>query len=270
MLQIALLFCSLPSALAGDSPAATAASLTLSTNALTIELSSQHAGGVVGVWDRLAKRNLVLNASSPHPLIQAVYVNETQPTAPSDLTLKPDGAGGGVLVASFAGGASVSAVAKIVEERIEIVVSKISDGAKAIFDLHMFNVPVVMKSIAAGPVAALDESFAMAMLPVEPRWKTNVAVAEPSHLEYTPGYTPSFSGCNGSGGAILQARAWNLSAVTDGGLVGRGAGLWAGKRENLDAAIQSAQAKYNLPSPNIDGVWHKRNAKTGYSFRRIR
>lgn len=199
-----------------------------------------------------------------------VYVNETQPTAPSELTLNSDGAGGGVLVATFDGGASVSAVANVVDERIEIVVSKVSAGTKAIFDLHMFNVPVVMESVAAGPVAVLDTAFAMAMLPVEPRWKTNVAVAEPSRLAYTPGYTPYFSGCNGSSGAILQARAWNLSAVADGGLVGRGAGLWAGKRENLDAAIQSAQAKYNLPSPDIDGVWHKRNAKSGYAFRRSR
>ena len=107
------------------------------------------------------------------------------------------------------------------------------------------------------------------MLPIEPRWKTNVAVAEPAHLTYTPGYTPYFSGCNGTAGAILQARAWNLSSLAGGGLVGRGAGLWAGEREGLDAAIQSAQAKYSLPSPKIDGVWHKRNAKKGYRLRII-
>lgn len=202
--------------------------------------------------------------------MQVVYVNETRPTAPSDLTLNSDGAGGGALVATFDGGATVSAVAKVVDERIEITITKVSDGTKTIFDLHMFNVPVVMESIAAGPVAAMDATFAIAMLPMEPRWKTNVAMAEPSHTTYSPGYSPYFSGCNGSTGAILQARAWNLSTGADGGLVGRGAGLWAGKRENLDAAIQSAQAKYNLPTPNIDGVWHKRNAKAGYMFRRIR
>lgn len=121
-----------------------------------------------------------------------------------------------------------------------------------------------MSSVASGPAAAYDDSFAMIMLPHEPSWKTNVVAAAPGS-DYIIARSPNSAPCNATvSGVVLQGRAWNITGKAGGGLVGRGAGLWAGRRQDLDAAIQRGQARFNLPSPKIDGVWHKRNAKDGY------
>jgi hypothetical protein len=254
---IALLCCALAIPSGGGA-------LTLSTDALAIEFAAS-GGAVTAVRDLAGGRNLVLNRTVPHSLLAVVYANDSLPTAPATVTLTPSGSGGGgTLVANFASGATVTVVAAIAAGFIELSVSAVTAGSKPITDLHLLTVPVVLESVAAGPVAVFDSAFAMVMLPGDTGWQTSVAVAHPTAQLYSPGAPLYFSGCNGSAGAVLQARAWNLSAEVGGGFVGRSAAVWAGKRPGLDAAIQTAQAKFNLPSPKIDGVWHKRNAKPGY------
>ena len=238
--------------------------ITLATASVAIDVDGT-TGLVTGVWDLLGRRNIVLNGSVPIPLVAAVLgPNQTRPSRPTAFTYVAGHAMGGTITAVYDGGATVLVDVKVIDDSyIELSVAAITAGSKAITDLHIFNVPVVMERVAAGAVAAFDSAFALVMLPHEPGWQT-ATYATYSANSYSPGGPVHTVGCNGSAGTILQGNAWNLTGHPGGGFVGRGAALWGGKRDSLDAAIQKGQAMFGLPSPKIDGIWHKRNAHAGY------
>jgi hypothetical protein len=242
----------------------------LSTPAVTIEFDG--VTKVTAVKDRLSSRNLLYAVPTGHPgtLLSVVFgPEETIPAPPLSAGFTPatSGGGGGTIVALFSGGATVTVDATVDGDLVTLNVTDVAAGTKAITELHMFSVPVAMQSNAHGPGAVFDSAFALMMMPHEPDWRTSVYTAAPE-ARYLVGkpipWASSCNGDNGTTGVILQARAWNLTGKVDGALIGRGAALWAGKRSELDAAIQQSEKRFNLPCPMIDGVWAKRNAQAGY------
>lgn len=235
---------------------------TISTGQLDVAFSSQ--GELTAVTDTRGRRSVLLDGSR-HTLLGVVLANSTAVTAPSAVLYD---AASGLLRAEFRWfqpavylSVLVSTVAP--EGFVTMRIVELVSQPGQVVDVMLMHIPVQLPAVAPGLAATFDEHFALAIMPVDVRTQpsSSTPVESTKNINWPP--NPWGQSCNSSStGVSLSALCFGRA----GDLVGRGAALWGGPRDELDAAIQAAERAFDLPSPKIDGVWAKRSphARSGY------